>query len=596
MKSEIVITRVLTVKNPFSKVISNFKRKKKTVNRVYGTSSTGGNLNHGKFNSKLNWFSSLKNTSYSVLPTFWKSVQVSSTIINHVISSIKKSIPVTSKSISKSSDLQLMRFEASDPAHFTNSSEINPPNIPKKEAEDISYLEQVFSDWFSADSAKDNKKEFSEKSENTVIKSKKTLISKSSLQQRSRFLVHSLNAALEPGSQFLRLEEICKHLLLYPHQKTEMCKAGLRQTALHLKYYSNDVAVQGQAQTALALIGYHDPPKGQGIRILSIDGGGTRGIMAIEVLRQLEARTNKRVYELFDYMCGVSSGAILSVLLGAIHLSLDECESLYRRLSDEVFSRSPFWGTGRLVWSHAYYDTTVWVNILKKTFGEKLLIETAKCKDSPKIGVISAIMNLPNLQPFVFRNYDFPPKVQSHFLGSCQYRMWESIRASGAAPGYFEEYCLDNYLHQDGGIIVNNPAALGIHEARLLWPSEPIQCVLSLGSGRCIPSSQPGFTSTNLKTKVQKIIDSATDTEGVHVVLSDLLSPYTYFRINPYLPEFWTLDENRAEKLDQMKSDVQMYLRRNEYKFESCAMTLCIPRSSFKKAKDWVMAQKSLFL
>lgn len=57
-------------------------------------------------------------------------------------------------------------------------------------------------------------------------------------------------------------------------------------------------------------------------------------------------------------------------------------------------------------------------------------------------------MNLPNLQPFIFRNYDFAPEIQSHHLGSCKYRMWESIRASGAAPGYFEEYVLDDYLHQ----------------------------------------------------------------------------------------------------------------------------------------------------
>lgn len=45
---------------------------------------------------------------------------------------------------------------------------------------------------------------------------------------------------------------------------------------MRLKLYSNDEAVQAQARTVLALIGYHDPPGGQGIRILSIDGGGTR--------------------------------------------------------------------------------------------------------------------------------------------------------------------------------------------------------------------------------------------------------------------------------------------------------------------------------
>lgn len=70
--------------------------------------------------------------------------------------------------------------------------------------------------------------------------------------------------------------------------------------------------------------------------------------------------------------------------------------------------------------------------------------------------------------------------------------------------------------------MINNPTALGIHEARLLWLSEPIQCVLSLGSGRYIPSSNPSMTSTSLKTKVLKIIDSATDTEGTYELASHI--------------------------------------------------------------------------
>ncbi|GBN80898.1 Calcium-independent phospholipase A2-gamma [Araneus ventricosus] len=416
----------------------------------------------------------------------------------------------------------------------------------------------------------------------------------SSLQQRSRFLVSSLSEASSSASRFLRLEEVCKHLLLYPEQKAIMCKAGLLKTTLLLKNDSSDKVIQEQAKCVLALVGYHDPPKGDGIRILSIDGGGTRGIMAIEILRQLEAKTNKKVFELFDFICGVSSGAILSVLLGALRMSLDDCEYLYRKLSDEIFCRSTIWGTSRLMWSHAYYDTTAWVNVLKKTFGETLMIDTAKDKDTPKLAVISAIMNLSHLQAFAFRNYDFPPRVQSYYRGSCRYRLWEGIRASGAAPGYFEEYCLDDYLHQDGGVLVNNPTALAIHEAQLLWPSDSIQCVMSLGSGRYVPAVSPSLTSTSLKTKILKIIDSATDTEAVHITVNDLLTPDTYFRLNPYLTEFLTLDENRKEKLDQMKVDAQMYLRRNEYKFSSVAQTLLRKRSLFKHSKDWLKTQKDM--
>lgn len=67
---------------------------------------------------------------------------------------------------------------------------------------------------------------------------------------------------------------------------------------------------------ALALLGYTGPTKSRGPNILSIDGGGIRGIIAIEILRHLEKLTGRKVQDMFDYIIGVSTGAIIAAVIG----------------------------------------------------------------------------------------------------------------------------------------------------------------------------------------------------------------------------------------------------------------------------------------
>jgi len=70
-------------------------------------------------------------------------------------------------------------------------------------------------------------------------------------------------------------------------------------------------------------------------------------------------------------------------------------------------------------------------------------------------------------------------------------------------------------LAQDGGLLTNNPTGVAMNECRLLWPNSPIQCVVSVGTGRYEPSVGPTFEHfLSLKDKILKVLDSATSVSG----------------------------------------------------------------------------------
>ena len=82
------------------------------------------------------------------------------------------------------------------------------------------------------------------------------------------------------------------------------------------------------------------------LRILSFDGGGTRGVLSIAMLKEIMLRIspNEKVqpYELFDIICGTSTGGIIAVLLGAQRRSVVETETLYDDFIDKVRQRGEY--------------------------------------------------------------------------------------------------------------------------------------------------------------------------------------------------------------------------------------------------------------
>uniref|UniRef100_A0A4W6DBQ2 Patatin like phospholipase domain containing 8 n=1 Tax=Lates calcarifer TaxID=8187 RepID=A0A4W6DBQ2_LATCA len=447
----------------------------------------------------------------------------------------------------------------------------------------------------SADKAGQKTESEEEKAKQQLLTQRQKIIARVSVDNRTRALVKGLQRVTDVKLLTTRVEELSYHLLEFPETRGVAIKESVLPCLLRLRQ-ARDLPLQAAVREALAVVGYTDPVKGRGIRVLAIDGGGTRGLLALQTLHKLQNLTGKRVHQLFDYICGVSTGAILAFMLGIYQIPLEECEEMYRKLGSDVFKQNVIVGTVKMGWSHAFYDSEIWENILKERMGDGCMIESARNPHCPKVAAVSTIVNrgLP-LKAYVFRNYRLMPGVRSHYPGDCKHKMWQAIRASSAAPGYFQEFVLGKDLHQDGGLLINNPTALAIHECKCLWPNTPLQCVLSLGTGRYETVGKNSTTYTSLKTKLTHVISSATDTEEVHTMLDALLPPDTYFRFNPYMSEDIPLNESRVEKLNFLKSEGERYLERNEAKLRKAASVLGQEKSTIQRLAEWAKLKADMY-
>lgn len=67
----------------------------------------------------------------------------------------------------------------------------------------------------------------------------------------------------------------------------------------------------------------------------------------------------------------------------------------------------------------------------------------------PQLAVVSCVVNTGSrLTPFLFRSYSVGWRTRSVFPGTSRARLWQAVRASAAAPTYFDEFRLDGLLHQ----------------------------------------------------------------------------------------------------------------------------------------------------
>jgi patatin-like phospholipase/acyl hydrolase len=224
--------------------------------------------------------------------------------------------------------------------------------------------------------------------------------------------------------------------------------------------------------------------------VLSLDGGGIRGIVPGVVLGAIEHRTGRRIAQLFDLIAGTSTGGILA--LGCAvpgddgdtpRYAADDLLELYTDHGGQLFTRhlldrvESIEGVIRPKYAAGPIEA-----LLKEYFGDAMMSHGLTELAVTSYDVFAS-------RPFFFkRRYPLQNAVWD-----CE--MWKAARATSAAPTYFPALHLDPFptrppdppdtQHElvDGGVYVNDPAVCAYVEALELWPDMTDVVVCSIGTG-----------------------------------------------------------------------------------------------------------------
>jgi len=232
-------------------------------------------------------------------------------------------------------------------------------------------------------------------------------------------------------------------------------------------------------------------------RMLTLDGGGIRGVITLEILAELErklaqalgAGTDFRLCDVFDYVGGTSTGAIIAAGV-ARGMTTSELLQIYRDHGEEMFDKAFLLHRLRNL-----YRSEPLAALLQEKFGA----DTDLGPQHLRSLLLVVTQNLTTDSPWPVSSNPLA-RYNDTARADCNLRipLWKLVRASTAAPVYFPpevlHWDLDDpdkaFVFVDGGMTpYNNPAFLMYRMAtseahRLCWPTGERQLLLvSIGTG-----------------------------------------------------------------------------------------------------------------
>ncbi|OBT63724.1 hypothetical protein VE03_06168 [Pseudogymnoascus sp. 23342-1-I1] len=311
-------------------------------------------------------------------------------------------------------------------------------------------------------------------------------------------------------------------------------------------------------------------PASRPLRLLSLDGGGIRGISELVILEEIMHRVGRVLKvetplpaDYFDMICGTSTGGLIAILLGRLRLSVPEAIDRYRVLAKQVFSERKYRvqdGTFKASKLEAAIKETIEWKLGKGNAETKMFMAgTVSCKTF----VCAVPARHVDKQPRLFRTWsaDKSPGYDC--------AIWEAARATSAAPIFFKRILIgDAGLQEefiDAGLGCNNPVRHLVEEATKEFGLErQVNCIVSIGTGKPMVAGfkAPGIFQRVLPLELVKVLASiATDTEDEASRMKSRFQncPGLYHRLNVE-QGLQGISLEEWDKLGEIKSHTMAYL------------------------------------
>ena len=282
--------------------------------------------------------------------------------------------------------------------------------------------------------------------------------------------------------------------------------------------------------------------KSKFFKILSLDGGGIRGIFSARVLDLMNDKLGIDIYNTFDLLVGTSTGGIVAAAV-ATRYNLSKLVEDYEHYAPRIFKRR-FSLKGLL---RSRYDNKILEDLLRDSFGEISLGDI-------KTPLIINATNVSTGKVHVFKSSYQEDRRSGDYFRDGDVPLYKAVLASCSAPVYFDPVEIEGDLICDGGLWANNPAVVGYVDAVRNFNRTPENMrILSIGTGNTrqfyLPSYMWGLVTG---WKKEKIVSFAmlNQTQYAENCLN-LIMPENILRINPEI-ESWELDD--YEVLPTLKS------------------------------------------